>query len=235
MTLTFQKWPYYPWQRHERDLVRGNLSCFEMWAASLSRRVYNHVNHVPPFLGGETRFWNSNVHITPKKYRATFFSYINQTIFQPSKLSNNWNVQAQQASQQQFNAKDMTGKYWVVDETVEQCLFILLWHPKNKKSCWNLCCCSLLIPCGMLCARFLWFSIHLHIKQLVSHLAVLLSLCLVPRTCLLPRAFHCTLLFSFWWLTLPLLFAFFTHPTMWFIAKICHGTIFFQLGTNGRN
>jgi hypothetical protein len=88
--------------------------------------VYNHVNHVPPFLGGETRFWNSNVHITPKKYRATFFSYINQTIFQPSKLSNNWNVQAQQASQQQFNAKDMTGKYWVVDETVEQCLFILL-------------------------------------------------------------------------------------------------------------
>jgi len=34
------------------------------------------------------RFWNSNVHITPKKYGAMLYSYINQTIFQPSKLSN---------------------------------------------------------------------------------------------------------------------------------------------------
>jgi len=40
------------------------------------------------------RFWNSNVHITPKKYGAMLYSYINQTIFQPSKLSNKGNVQA---------------------------------------------------------------------------------------------------------------------------------------------
>jgi len=52
------------------------------------RWVYNYINHVLPFSGGQMRFWNSNVHITPKKYGAMLYSYINQTIFQPSKLSN---------------------------------------------------------------------------------------------------------------------------------------------------